>query len=128
MQRIGEARIKAVQLRKDNPMMTLEAIGASVGVTKQRVYKIFQDEGIARRPKKTRKHFKLCRNCGILINTRLFCSDKCREEDLYTDLPCSTCGKLVKHRKYIILQKLKKQQYNFFCSRKCFHIKTRKDK
>ena len=126
-QQIGPARRKAVELRKANPNMTLEAIANQCGITKQRVYKIFQDEGIPRRPKVQRTNvFKSCKNCGILISNKKYCDDKCREEALYTELPCSYCGKPKKHRKYIVFHKLKNNQYNFFCSKACFHLKQRK--
>lgn len=124
-QPIGEVRLKAVQLRKEDPSMTLEAIGKECGVTKQRIYKIFQDEGIPRRPKR-RQPFKFCRVCNILIQNKIFCSNECRDEALYTELPCNACGRLVKYRKYIVKYRLKQGQYNFFCSRRCFHIKQQK--
>ncbi len=126
-QQIGNARIKAVELRKANLNMTLEAIAQQCGITKQRVYKIFKDEGIERRPKvKPIKTFKSCKNCGILNVNKAYCDDKGRDKALFTELPCSQCGTLKKYRKYVILHKLKNDQYNFFCSRKCFHKKQKK--
>jgi predicted transcriptional regulator len=128
-QSIGEARLRAVELRKEHPMMTLEEIGEHCGVTKQRVFRIFKDEGIPKRPTIGRqKRFTFCRGCDILTDNGLFCSPKCREEVLFTELPCNTCGKLVKHKQYEVLRKLKKGQYNFFCNRRCFHIKQRNSK
>jgi DNA-directed RNA polymerase sigma subunit (sigma70/sigma32) len=49
---IGPVRIKAIELKKQNPDLTLEQIAKQCGVTKQRIHKIFQDEGIPRRPLK----------------------------------------------------------------------------
>ena len=123
---IGPVRIKAVQLRKSQPNITLQEIGKICGVTKQRIYKIFLDEKIPRRPKKHKK-FKFCRNCQTLINSSrsLFCDEKCREEALFSSLPCSFCGKSIKYRNHVLKYKLHLGQYNFFCNKACFNKKQR---
>ena len=117
-QRIGLVRIKAIALRKNDPRMTLEAIAIQCGVTKQRIFKIFKDEGI----KKFSKPFPNCLQCGILLTSYItkFCSGRCETNRYFITRPCSACGKTIKMRKYLLRYKLSQDQYNFFCDRSCY--------
>jgi hypothetical protein len=117
-QKIGPVRLQAITLRKDTPRMTLEAIAAQCGVTKQRIYKIFKDEGI----KKASTPFPNCLQCGIMLGSydSKFCSERCEVLKYFNRQPCSTCGASIIMRKYILRYKLSKGQYKFFCNRACY--------
>ena len=118
-QKIGQVRIEAISLRKIDPKITLEAIAIECGVTKQRIFKIFKDEGIKKAP----KPFPNCLQCGILLESHSvkLCSTRCETKKYYTSQPCSACGQLIKIRKYILRYKLSQGQYNFFCARPCYN-------
>jgi hypothetical protein len=118
-QKIGQVRIEAISLRKIDPKITLEAIAIECGVTKQRIFKIFKDEGIKKAP----KPFPNCLQCGILLESHSvkLCSTRCETKKYYTSQPCSACGQLIKIRKYILRYKLSQGQYNFFCARTCYN-------
>ena len=118
-QRRGPVRLKAIALRKINPKITLEAVAIECGVTKQRIFKIFKDEGIKKAP----KPFPNCLQCGILLESHSvkLCSTRCETKKYYTSQPCSACGQLIKIRKYILRYKLSQGQYNFFCARPCYN-------
>jgi hypothetical protein len=118
-QKIGQVRIEAIALRKINPKITLEAVAIECGVTKQRIFKIFKDEGIKKAP----KPFPNCLQCGILLESHSvkLCSTRCETKKYYTSQPCSACGQLIKIRKYILRYKLSQGQYNFFCARTCYN-------
>lgn len=118
-QRIGPVRIKAIALRKSDPHLTLEAIAIKCGVTKQRIYKIFKDEGI----KKFSKAFPSCKTCGIMLDSysAKFCNERCKTNKYFVKRPCSACGKSITMRRYILKYKLSQEQYNFYCTRTCYN-------
>lgn len=117
-QKIGQVRIEAIALRKANPNITLEAVALECGVTKQRIYKIFKDEGI----KRPVKPLPNCIQCGIILTSykARLCSTRCELMKYYSSQPCFSCGAVIKMRKYILRYKLSKNQFKFFCDRQCY--------
>ena len=121
-------RYKAIKMRYLNPYRTLESIANECGVTKQRIYKIFKDARIPKRPQKPPKKLPYCKNCGLISwNEKKICSSLCYNEYYLLEYPCSNCGKLKIHTKRKFRHGLKYfQQYNYFCDHHCYIENRRK--
>ena len=135
----------AIQLRSDNPDMTLEAIGNIVGVTKERVRQLLKKAGMetrsakaihARRPPHL-KFGKPCPTCDKPVpyrqkeSTNLSPSHgyypmyhiECRPGSLFVDLVCPYCHKSFQLPMYDYNQKMKHlnngSQKDLYCSHSC---------
>ena len=115
-------RNQIVQMKTDNPNMTLERIGREVGVSRERVRQVLSKEGI-----KTSKDNPTCADCGVILRpsvikpytdpktNKRYCKS-CRNNMVYGIYECHTCGKEVKRRKKQIR---KSKQKHVFCDKTC---------
>ena len=127
-------RSAIMQLRLDNPTMTLEEIGQQVGLTRERIRQILRNNNV---PTRATSKFpqRKCANCqkpmttdqGYVIHvrasspTKSYCNTQCREAKLYDYYPCDYCGKLVWKRKKEY-KHLKTLSQTFHCSHSCSHL------
>lgn len=119
-QTLGPVRQLAVQLRQQYPNMTLLSIADECGVTKQRIFAILKSEGLPTRGKYAKRHFRFCKNCGLLNDKPYpFCSDGCRDKHIFIAMTCRACGQKFKTQRKDINYKLKNGQYNFYCTKEC---------
>ena len=144
--RIAKAEIAALWIIDKHPEYTYAKVAEICGFSKQRINYILRKNNVPLRrnglgsfvlQKVTRKHrhkrrvfswkenYKFCIQCTTLISengvsNRRFCSKKCRYEYLHIKIFCRTCNKPVVYRKYHIKKRLKKGQYSFYCSHKCY--------
>jgi len=136
-------KIYAIQLRIDNPDMTLLAIGNIVGITKERVRQILKKAGMETRSTKEAynrqpPHLKFskqpCPTCNKpvpyrQINSKTYNSYhpkyhiECRPSQLFMDLVCPYCDKSFQLGMYYYNRKLKclqnGSQKAIYCSRQC---------
>jgi len=110
-----------LELKKQNPTRTLEDIGKEVGLSRQRVYQVLTEEGVA-----THKTHPTCDGCGIVLqpskkrpyiapNGNRYCTI-CREQMVYGTYTCTDCGSEVRRRRKSILRSKPK---SIFCNKKC---------
>ena len=110
-----------LELKKQNPKRTLEAIGNEVGLSRQRVHQVLTGEGID-----THKDHPTCDGCGIVLqpskkrpyidtNGNRHCAT-CRDQMVYGIYICTDCGSTVRRRRKSILRT--KPKY-IFCDKKC---------
>ena len=91
-------RLTVIQLRKDNPGMTLEAIGQRVELTKERVRQILASENLSTRSiQRIPKPLPPCDPCGKPVSNRRlkYCGTRCRYPNGVTTFTCSYCEKSV---------------------------------
>tara|TARA_B100000949_G_scaffold220277_1_gene220105 strand:+ start:114 stop:803 length:690 start_codon:yes stop_codon:yes gene_type:complete len=140
------AQIYVIQLRQDNPEMTLLEIGNIVGVTKERVRQILKKAGMETRSAKAAherqpphlKFGKPCPTCNKPVQYRQWLNSKntspshgyypiyhieCRPGALFMDLVCPYCDKSFRLGMYDYNQKLKRLnkgiQKGIYCSHRC---------
>ena len=121
-------RNKIIQLRKENPRWTLQKIAnESGGISKQRVWSILKSENLPTKMFNRSlniNRYKNCHFCKSIMPRGTgsnYCNSICRENDLFINYPCSLCHKNMRLNKNIMLNKVQKlQQYNFFCTKKCY--------
>jgi len=127
-------RSAILQLRRDNPTMTLEAIGQQVGLTRERIRQILKKNHV---PTRATSKFpqRKCANCQKpLVDThghrmyvrssspaKSYCNTQCRQAKLYDYYSCDYCGKLVWKRKKEY-KHLKTLSQTFHCSHRCSHL------
>ena len=122
-------REKIINYRKNYPEMTLEAIGNEIGVSKQRVAQVLNEEKLETRSiNQIPKDLPPCRNCGTIVPNvrRVFCSNECRYPEGKKTLTCYYCNTevILFHSQY----KARMTKYNHVhCSRACY-FKSRKGK
>ena len=144
---IGPSTLQAIQLRSDNPDMTLLAIGNIIGVTKERVRQILKKAGmetksakevLERRPLHLKFSQKPCPTCDKPVQYRQWLHSKntspshgyypiyhieCRPGALFMDLVCPYCDKSFQLGMYDYNQKLKRlnrgSQKAIYCSHRC---------
>lgn len=114
-------KAQILEIKKQNPAMTLESIGIQVGVSRQRVHQILLKEGIL-----THKDPPTCDGCGIVLhpsvkrpyihpNGNRYCVS-CREQMVYGIYTCADCGSEVRRRRKSVLRTKPKL---IFCDNKC---------
>jgi hypothetical protein len=64
-----EARDRVRELRLDNPQATLQEIGNSCGISRERVRQILASEGLPTSARRA-KIFKICKACGKKLSWR----------------------------------------------------------
>jgi hypothetical protein len=112
---------KAVELKRKNPCLTLEAIGDSLGVTRERVRQILQEHGF---DTKRRIKTRICAGCGRVYRVseggRKYHSRECWKKSILIPVACASCGKIMWHREKHVLAQLSTRGYQrMFCSRAC---------
>ncbi len=111
-----------IEIRKSNPCATLKQIGDKIGVTRERVRQILNEN---RLPTIHWKQKYLCIVCGSEIKERnrkwkhsAFCSVECGKKYHHPTLICDQCGKAFTRQLSYILRT--KNDAGTFCSRQCY--------
>jgi DNA-binding XRE family transcriptional regulator len=113
----SDTRSQVKNLRLANLHMKMSEIAETVGVSRQRVFQILQDEGLT-----TKQHVKKCLYgcpmCGK-ITSHKYCSSECRKEWLQIPVICSECGNLFIRSRRQFLNCYPNHNNVLFCSKKC---------
>ena len=129
-QPLGYSNNRVIELRKENPDMTLKAIGEKVGVTRERVRQILKREGLP--TVSTNGHttsYRVprgkCVTCGNEIGldrhiSAKYCSRECTQtkRQAISFITCYRCGKVKSRPKNEAKQRAKKNKPTY-CSRSC---------
>ena len=115
------SRMHVVELRKNNPSMTLMEIGTIAGVTRERVRQILKSENLETRSTgRIPSPMPPCKQCGTPVSNRrrTYCSPECQRPYGRTTTHCYYC------QKEIVLMtseyKGRVQRFNHLhCSRAC---------
>jgi transcription elongation factor Elf1 len=113
----SDSRSQVRDLRSANLLMKMSEIARIVGVSRQRVYKILQEEGLPTKHH-IRKCLYKCPVCGK-ITSRKFCSGECRKEWLQIPVICSECGNLFIRSRSKFMSGYSHHSDVLFCSKKC---------
>jgi len=140
------SKIYVIQMRQDNPDMTLLDIGNIVGVTRERVRQILKKAGMETRSAKAAysrqpphlKFGKPCLKCNKPVPYSQLSKSKnpspshgyypkyhkeCRPGSLFMDLVCPYCDKSFQLGMYYYKQRLKRlsvgSQKEIYCSHRC---------
>ncbi len=120
---------QACQLRRDNPAMTLDAIGKQVGVSRERIRQLLKKAGLETHS--TGNHRRAWRPCAMecgRLTLRTYCSRKCSAAAYHlrmsTVLTCTQCGKEFLRQNALIRTRAKNYlgKYtttNVFCNKVC---------
>jgi predicted DNA-binding transcriptional regulator AlpA len=113
----SDTRNRVRDLRSADLFMKMSEIARIVGVSRQRVYQILQEEGLP-----TKQHVKKCLYacpvCGRITNHK-FCSGECRKEWLQIPVICSECGNLFIRSRSKFMNSYPHHSNVLFCSKKC---------
>jgi hypothetical protein len=113
----SNTRIRVKDLRTANLLMKMSEIAKKVGISRQRVFQILQEEGLP-----TKQHVKKCLYacpvCGRITKHK-FCCGECRKEWLQIPVICSECGNLFIRRRSSFLNSYPHHNNVLFCSKKC---------
>ena len=127
-------RSAIMQLRLDNPTMTLLEIGQHFKLTRERIRQILKNNNVPTRAISKFPPVK-CANCqkpmtnanGSAIHrttsapTKSYCNTQCREAKLYDYYPCEFCNKLIWILKTTYINH-KARYTTFHCSHRCSHL------
>ena len=110
---------EALQMKRENPLLTLTEIGTKFNVTRQAVSLLFRPFDIRGRPK-SHSLERPCLNCGKpLKRQKMYCSNRCFSSHSRVTLTCELCGSNFSlYRSYIQSRRLRGQKH-FFCSHRC---------
>jgi Zn finger protein HypA/HybF involved in hydrogenase expression len=110
-----------VELRSANLSMTMSEIANNVGVSRQRVFQILQEEGLPTKHhviiEKSQYQYQ-CLACGT-ISPRKFCSDECKKKWQQVPVVCTRCGKLFFRNITQLLHNYHRHDKGLFCSKHC---------
>lgn len=113
----SDVRSRVRDLRSANLLMKMSEIAKIVGISRQRVYQILQQEGLP-----TKQHIKKylyeCPVCGT-ITSRKFCSSECRKKWQQIPITCSECGNLFIRNRRKFMNSYHYHSNVLFCSKKC---------
>lgn len=136
-------KAQIIQLKEDQPELTLAEIGSQVGLTRERVRQILHKEGLPtisnKMPPDWGTHKKPrgnCVICGEQIGSDRpllvkYCGTECRNEGLakyrktvinktsYTTFNCANCGKEHSIRTALYNVQRKRGYKNQYCGNKC---------
>jgi len=117
----SHSRDKVIEIRKDNPDMTLLEIGIETGVSKQRVSQILISENLeTRSTHRIPLPMPACKRCGVPVpyRRRLYCSSTCQRPAGKTVIVCHFCGKEVSLMTSMYKIRVTRSKY-MHCSRAC---------
>jgi len=110
-----------INYRNHYPDMTLEEIGLTVGVTKQRVSQILTKANVETRSrKKIPAPMPKCQTCGNPVShrRRLFCGYTCQFPQGKTSTNCHYCNKELTLMTSVYNSRLRRSRF-IHCSRAC---------
>ena len=115
-----DIRKRVRELRLTDMFMTMAEIARIVGVSRQRVFQILQEEGLPTKHlvRQSNKYRYSCLVCGK-ISTHKFCSDKCKEQWQQIPVVCTRCGRLFFRNVHQFLANYRDHSDTVFCSRNC---------
>jgi len=114
-------RSQITELRKNNPNMTLQEIGETVGVSRERVRQILHSEQLETRSvDRIPVPMPLCKTCNnpVPLRKRIYCSAECQRPEGKTTLNCHYCNKEITVMSSIYRARTKRAT-NVHCSRVC---------
>ena len=103
------------RLRRRNPCMTLDRIGALAGITRERVRQILHQGGL---PTKALRQLRLryeCPGCGSILRSP---KSRCRACAMGTFV-CEVCGKEFQRRVAVQRSLFRRGYKHIFCTRRC---------
>ena len=113
-------RADVVRLRKTYPDYTLQRIGETVGVSRERVRQILKAEGLSTKAFRVSKYPpKVCKYCyKFTENQRSYCNTECRTKAHWVKYNCHYCGD--EHSMWKAYWKRQSKKYkNHYCSTSC---------
>lgn len=105
---------KIIELRRNNPCMTMQWIADRVGVSRERIRQVLSAAGL-RTWSTCINIFFYCVHCGK-PSKREFCSRQCKKEHNRVSVACFNCGTII-NRKIVEITRSKRH----FCTRGCFN-------
>ena len=112
-------RKQVIELRSANLSMTMSEIARRVGMSRQRVFQILQEEGLPTKHCVNIKKYQ-CLECGA-VSPHKFCSDECKKKWQQIPIICNGCGKLFFRNVTQFLHNYRKHNHALFCSNNCAH-------
>ena len=118
---------------------TYESVANLLGLTRQRIHQIMKSIDY-KNPNLHRKYGKMvkCAYCGKevyktrtilkLNHKHYFCNKQCYSLFGHQELKCKTCGKLFDRYRSCRCYRRDDEEYNTYCSRKCFLNRIKLDK
>jgi len=110
---------EVLQLRKNNPAMSMSEISRVVGISRQRVFQLLKMEGL---PTRIKKLVFYCVKCDKVVDkekTFRYNKQKCTEcriKENIVYLFCYFCNNLMVRRKYTIRNR------HHFCDKVCYGL------
>ena len=116
----SDTRQRVKELRMSNRFISMSAIARLIGISRQRVFQILQEEGLPTKHlvKPVNKDQYSCPVCGK-ISTNKFCSNECKKQWHQIPVVCSRCGKLFFRNIHQFLANYRDHSDTVFCSRNC---------
>ena len=116
----SNTREQVKKLRISNMFISMSVIARLVGVSRQRVFQILQEEGLPTKHLASQKikYRYSCLACGK-ISTHKFCSDECQKKWQQIPVVCTFCGKLFFRNVHQFLANYREHSSALFCSRNC---------
>ena len=116
----SNTREQVKKLRISNLFISMSVIARFVGISRQRVFQILQEEGLPTKHlvRQKIKHKYSCLICGK-ISTYKFCSDECQKQWQQIPIVCTRCGSLFFRDIHRLLANYRDHSDTIFCSRNC---------
>jgi transcription elongation factor Elf1 len=116
----SDTRQRVKELRMSNMFMSMSAIARLIGISRQRVFQILQEEGLPTKHlvKPVNKAQYSCLACGK-ISPNKFCSSECQKQWRQIPVVCTRCGKLFFRDVHQLLANYRDHSDTVFCSRNC---------
>jgi len=116
----SDTRQRVKELRMSNRFISMSAIARLIGISRQRVFQILQEEGLPTKHlvKPVNKDQYSCLVCGK-ISTNKFCSNECQKQYRQIPIVCTRCGKLFFRDVHQLLANYRDHSDTLFCSRNC---------
>ena len=119
---IGANREAVIQLRQVNPCLKGSDIARTLGISRERVRQILNEEGM--RTAFPQKEF-ICNQCGITFTTKgssaKFCSMKCYSDSTRVPIICDECGILFHTLRSALIGRYRNRKTDgLYCSKRCW--------
>ncbi len=116
---------RIVQLRINNPCMSMAWIANIVGLSRERVRQVLNEHGEDTRAQRSPRKWNLCPVCGkVKPKRKRFCNIKCRRAASRVNILCKQCGKMKEVLVSQVMSYVGTQHENtrlLYCSRECFY-------